>query len=61
MKQVPFTVSVNAAPPTVVEAGLRPVVVGRGVLIEIFTGFRAVAVAFGKVCKGYRVTVGIGR
>jgi hypothetical protein len=32
-KPVPFTVSVNAAPPAVAEAGLRPVVVGTGLLI----------------------------
>jgi hypothetical protein len=32
-KPVPFTVSVNPAPPAVAEAGLRPVVVGTGLLI----------------------------
>jgi hypothetical protein len=32
-KTVPFTVSVNPAPPAVAEAGLRPVVVGAGLLI----------------------------
>jgi hypothetical protein len=32
-KPVPFTVSVKAAPPALAEVGLRPVVVGTGLLI----------------------------
>jgi hypothetical protein len=36
-KPVPFTVSVNPAPPAVVEAGLRPVVAGTGLLILTVT------------------------